>query len=315
MMAAYAAPAYASVGFYFPPFCQIMGSLIFCLMLRSIWKRGREFRELFKIHIHFDDWIDADTETVTTPFMCVKQEVSKRAWISHKFELKFAFGITALFYLWAYTSWYVEMHILRPAEMKDSMDGTKCGCIEPHVNANGLDACDKLSELGPSCRPCHPLEDDPECHQVPDDECEFNGGNCVGVFECPKYVGTSKCQKLKGSADDRCFETCCPSDPNCKKWTDKMENEHIMVNMCPTVSDDYTGYATFSCHADYGWLQMTGTVSLLYLLTVLARTLCLPKSKSQEAIKSALPVVKEVLGMPIEEEEKGIAQSSSEIAA
>jgi hypothetical protein len=309
-MAAYAAPAYASVGFYFPPFCQIMGSLIFCLMLRSIWKRGREFRELFKIHIQFDDWIDADTEVVTTPLMCVKQEVSKRVWNTHKFEMKFALFLVVLFQMWSNATYYVELNILRPAEKRDAIEGTKCGCIEPNVNSNGLDACDEWSALGPSCRPCDPLEEDPECVPVPEDECEFNDGNCVGIYECPHYAGTDKCQKLKGSNDDRCFETCCPSDPRCEKWTDKMEKEHPIVNMCPTVHDEYTGYATFSCHADYGWSNYTSVVAAIYLLSLLARTLCLPKSKAQETIKAAIPVVKQTVGMPEEEEEKGITSSA-----
>jgi hypothetical protein len=270
------------------------------MMLRSLWKRGREFRELFKIHIDFDDWIDADEELVTNPLMCVKQQVSKRGLNSHKFELKLAFFLTAFLYSWSGLTWYIELNVLRPAELEAHKDGTKCGCISPHVNANGLDACDEWSELGPSCRPCDSLEEDPECIPVPE--------MGQGIYECPQYAGTSQCQTLKGSSDDRCFETCCPSDPNCKAWTDEMSDTHLLVNICPTVYDGQHSYATFSCHADASWMQLTATVALIYLVTLLLRTLCLPKPKA--AIKAAVPAVKQAVGLPEEEEEKAITHGA-----
>jgi hypothetical protein len=287
-------------------------------MLRSIWKRGREFREMFNIHIHFDDWLDADEETVE-PLMlkgcagaggCAgTQNVSKRAWKAHTKELAFSAFLVFFLYSWSALTHYLENSVLQPRELKDAQEGTKCGCIEPHVNANGLDACTEWSTKGPSCRPCEQLEEDPECFARPD------MGN--GIYECPHFgelygdaggYRSKSCQKIKDSDDDRCYETCCPNDPRCESWTDMMLSEYPILHICPTVNDDYNGYATFSCAADTGWARMTGNIALLYFVTVLSRSLCLPKARTPQTIKSALPTGKQV-GMVVEEEEK--AQTSS----
>jgi hypothetical protein len=312
LLTAYAVPGYAARGFYKEPLLALLGCLICCLFLRSLWKRGREVRELFKIHIDFDDWIDADEEFVNGPLMCMPQQVSKRALDFHKSELKLAFLLTFVLYSFSFVLQYTELYVLRPAELEAHKAGTKCGCITPHVNANGLDACDEWSELGASCRPCDVLEDDPECSPVPE--------MGVGIYECPHYVnqenayGNNACQKLKDSSDDRCFETCCPSDPNCKKWTDKMNDEHMLVWLCPTVHEGTHGYSTFSCHADYQWMQLVGVLAIIYDITLLFRTLCLPQSKKKE-VKAALPVVQHVMGLSAGEEEKPITESKSEVAA
>jgi hypothetical protein len=83
-----------------------------------------------------------------------------------------------------------------------------------------------------------------------------------------------------------------------------MTGDYPFLHMCPSVDDGYIAYATFSCHADASWLQLTGTVALIYLITVLSRTCCLPAPK--KAIKSAIPVAKEAMGMEVTEEEKAI---------
>jgi hypothetical protein len=289
-------PGYLSAGFFFPVFCQITGCIICCLMLRSLWKRGREFRELFKIHINFDDWIDADDDYVAGPLLCVKQQVSRRLLDFHKTELKIAFAITFFLYAWSAWDWYLELYILRPAELEAHKDGTKCGCISPHVNANGVDACDEWSDLGPSCRPCGWLDESPDCLAVP---------NATGIYSCadkPNPDVRGWCGDKDSSG--RCIETCCPSDPNCRAWVDKMTSDYPVLHMCPTVNDGYIGYATFSCHADGSWLMIVGTIALIYLVTLLLRTLCLPTPKTK--IKAAIPVAKEIIGMEVAEEEKAI---------
>jgi hypothetical protein len=309
MLAALAIPGYLTAGFIFPPFCCVVGCIVCCLMLRSTWKRGREFRELFKIHIHFDDWIDADDDVVTGPLLC-SREVSKKFLDFHKFELKLAFAITALLYAWSAWDWYLELYILRPAELEDAKAGTKCGCIDPNVNANGVERCNEWSELGPSCRPCDFLENDADCNVVPE--------MGAGVYSCknatadnrrtcsPRSAEVKARIKAADEHDDRCLETCCPTDPNCRAWVDKMTGDYPVLYMCPTVDDGYIAYATFSCHADASWLQLTGTVALIYLITVLSRTCCLPGPK--KAIKAAVPVAKEIIGMEETEEEKAITK-------
>jgi hypothetical protein len=106
-------------------------------MFRSLWKRGREVRELFKIHIDFDDWIDDDDDLVTAPLACTSQKVSRRFYNFHKLELKFAIGLTAFLYAWSTWNWYLEMNVIRPAELEAHKAGTKCGCISD-VQSSGV---------------------------------------------------------------------------------------------------------------------------------------------------------------------------------
>jgi hypothetical protein len=283
-------------------------------MFRSLFKRGREVRELFKIHINFDDWIDADEDFETAPLACTSQQVSRRFLDFHKLELKLAFALTAFLWCWCAWNWYLELNIIRPEELDAHKAGTKCGCISPDVNANGVDRCNEWSELGPSCRPCDDLDDDPDCFVVPE--------MGPGIYSCKNATtdqprGTARgangglCRKrpsdhklASAEHDERCFEVCCPSDPNCKAWVDKMESDYPVLYTCPDVVDDGFYHETFSCYADAAWMTMTGTLSLTYLVTLLVRTCFLPEAKPR--IKTAVPVVKEALGMPQTEEEEAI---------
>lgn len=240
----YAIPVYSSIGWYAPVFCSIVGIFSCFFMLVSLWKRGRDLRELFKIHIHFDDWIDEDDETVTGPLQCVPQQVSRRALDYHKWELKIAIALTLFLYTWSAICWYVELNMLTPAETDAHLAGTKCGCIKS-VNRE----CVEASPLGESCRPSD-----------------------------------------------------CPSDPNCRAWTSEMADKHSILMICPTVSPDADTTGTFSCHADAAWLSLTGTVALMYLLTLALRTVCLPSSRKKKQIQ----VAQAALGVPMGEDEAGL---------
>jgi hypothetical protein len=231
-------PAYSGIGWYAPVFCSIAGIFLCLFILRSLWKRGRELRELFQVHINFDDWIDNDDEVVAGPLMCLPQEVSKRALDFHKWELKAAVALTLFFYGWSLVCWYAEWYILTPAEIEAHEAHSKCGCIKM-VNGE----CVEASDLGPSCKPSE-----------------------------------------------------CPADPNCRAWSEDMANKHSILMICPAVSEGADTYATFSCHADAAWLTLTGTIALMWLVTLLCRTICLPTPRKKQAIKAALPPMAKSVG-------------------
>jgi hypothetical protein len=73
-----------------------------------------------------------------------------------------------------------------------------------------------------------------------------------------------------------------------------MNEKHWLLMICPTVVDGVDTYATFSCHADAAWLTLTGTIALIYLLTLLIRTLFLPTSKKMRENAVPEPMAKTV---------------------
>jgi hypothetical protein len=85
-----------------------------------------------------------------------------------------------------------------------------------------------------------------------------------------------------------------------------MESDYPALHTCPDVVDDGFYHETFSCYADAAWMMMTGTISVIYVVTLLVRTCFLPAAKPR--IKAAVPVVKETMGMPQTEEEEAIKQ-------
>jgi len=184
------------------------------------------------------------------------------------------------------------------------------------VQANGIGSCERWSEAGASCRPCDILDDDPECYLLPENLTGPGMYSCKNETVYPDGANfltfpiRSTCSapdEPRSSADphssSRCIETCCPDDPNCKAWTDKMHDKHWpILAFCPTVYEGEFIYSTFSCYADHAWMQLTGTVALIYLVILLLRTFCLPKSKKM--MKGAIPVVSHAVGMPKEEEEE-----------
>jgi hypothetical protein len=84
-----------------------------------------------------------------------------------------------------------------------------------------------------------------------------------------------------------------------------MKSDYPMLYTCLDVHDGFY-HEVFSCHADAAWMQLTGTLSLIYVVTLLVRTCFLPAAKPK--IKAAIPVVKEAMGIPETEEEKAIKQ-------
>jgi hypothetical protein len=111
-------PAYSGIGWYGPVFASVVGIFICLFILRSLWKRGRELRESFQIHIQFDDWIDSD-------------ESMQKSRDYHFFELKVAFAITLFLFMWSGICWYVEWYILTPAEAPGM--GKPCERCNPDV--------------------------------------------------------------------------------------------------------------------------------------------------------------------------------------
>ena len=64
MMSVRGAYAHARMGWYSPVVCFGISIIVCLLILRSLWKRARELRELFKIRIDLDDLFDAEDDDI-----------------------------------------------------------------------------------------------------------------------------------------------------------------------------------------------------------------------------------------------------------